>query len=190
MNDETPTNPVVPEEDLDTTPPQGVQVENEKRTSEWKMPEPVFRQTSGYLPQGFEKKYGAPTDNPVSDEAVTTEPATTEPADEPSAVSPEPVDVLEEPKVAAATGSSEEAVPPTPVATPADVAVEPQPDLIAELEAVPEPQPVTTITAKKKSGVGRIIGIFFAFVAVIVLVIIFGLVIWYILTRTPEATFN
>ncbi len=190
MNDKTPTNPVEPEEDLDTTPPQGVQLENEKRTSDWKMPEPVFRQTSGYLPQGFEKKYGAPTDDPVSDEAVTTETAATEPVEEPSAERPEPVDVPEEPKIATATESPEEPVQPAPVATQAEVAVEPQPDLIAELEAVSEPQPVTTVTAKKKSAVGRIIGIFFALVAVIVLVIIFGLVIWYILTPTPEATFN
>ena len=29
----------------------------EKETGPWQMPEPVYRQTSGYLPKGFEKQF-------------------------------------------------------------------------------------------------------------------------------------
>ncbi len=41
-------------EDLNTTPPNPSQAAGD---TGWKMPEPVFRKTSGYLPQGFEKNY-------------------------------------------------------------------------------------------------------------------------------------
>ncbi len=190
MNDETPTNPAVPDEDLNTTPPQGIQVEDEKKAQAWKMPEPVFQQTSGYLPEGFEKRYGADSDDPLLTELEPTEAEPNKAEEVPSDVGPETADAPVEPQVTDLKESVDEDVPPTPVVVPANVDVEPQPDLIAELEAEPEPQPVTAITPKKKSAVGRIIGIFLALVLVIVLAIIFGLVILYILTPTPEATIN
>lgn len=31
--------------------------QNAATTGEWEMPDPVYRQTSGYLPQGFEKQF-------------------------------------------------------------------------------------------------------------------------------------
>ena len=46
--------PVV-EDDLNTTAPQS-------KPEAWKMPEPVFRRTSGKLPQGFEKIAGIPSE--------------------------------------------------------------------------------------------------------------------------------
>ena len=41
-------NPAIDDEDLNTTAP--------NPPIEWEMPEPVFRKTSGRLPQGFEKE--------------------------------------------------------------------------------------------------------------------------------------
>ena len=46
------TDPV--SDDVNTTPPNPAMVDGK---SGWKMPEPVFRKTSGYLPQGFEKRF-------------------------------------------------------------------------------------------------------------------------------------
>ncbi len=42
-------NPAIEDDDLNTTAPNPV-------GESWKMPEPVFRKTSGKLPQGFEKR--------------------------------------------------------------------------------------------------------------------------------------
>src|SRR5688572_21095424 len=50
--------PVI-DDDVNTTAPQSSPVA-------WRMPEPVFRQTSGKLPQGFEKNYAA-EDSPDPD---------------------------------------------------------------------------------------------------------------------------
>lgn len=44
----------VPDEDVNTTPPNPPQSGGK---GSWSMPEPVFRKTSGYLPQGFEKRF-------------------------------------------------------------------------------------------------------------------------------------
>jgi hypothetical protein len=46
------TEPV--SDDVNTTPPNPAAADGK---SGWKMPEPVFRKTSGYLPQGFEKRF-------------------------------------------------------------------------------------------------------------------------------------
>jgi hypothetical protein len=43
-----------PSEDMNTTPPNPPA--NDGKAG-WSMPEPVFRKTSGYLPQGFEKRF-------------------------------------------------------------------------------------------------------------------------------------
>jgi len=52
----TQTAPSEEEDDeLSTTPPNPA-LEPEEEGSGWKMPKPVFRQTSGRLPQGFAKK--------------------------------------------------------------------------------------------------------------------------------------
>lgn len=62
---------------FDTAPEAEIPV---KVSGEWQMPQPVFRQTSGYLPQGFEKKFGTlqpasvPTPPPADDPAPTQDP--------------------------------------------------------------------------------------------------------------------
>ncbi len=70
-------NPAIEDDDLNTTVPNPV-------SEGWKMPEPVFRKTSGKLPQGFEKR--------SLEEGVITlepEPGGTQPAAQPS-ISTEP----------------------------------------------------------------------------------------------------
>lgn len=59
---EDPNNPAIDEDDeLSTTPPNPIEddlnttVPNVQIESAWKMPEPVFRKTSGKLPQGYER---------------------------------------------------------------------------------------------------------------------------------------
>lgn len=54
MDDEH--NPEFPPKEDSTADPPSVDSPEEKAKSGWTMPEPVFRQTSGYLPKGFEKK--------------------------------------------------------------------------------------------------------------------------------------
>lgn len=53
-NEAQATAPAV-EEEANTTPPNPPAPVDGK--SDWKMPDPVFRKTSGYLPEGFEKRY-------------------------------------------------------------------------------------------------------------------------------------
>jgi hypothetical protein len=57
------------DDDLDTTAPQS-------KPGEWKMPEPVFRRTSGRLPKGFEDTSEEPTnsDDPSPDLGPTPDP--------------------------------------------------------------------------------------------------------------------
>ena len=43
------TNPAI-DDDLNTTAPQS-------KPAEWRMPEPVYRRTSGRLPKGYEKQF-------------------------------------------------------------------------------------------------------------------------------------
>ena len=43
-----------PEEEMNTTPPNPA---HGGAPGGWSMPEPVFKKTSGYLPQGYEKKF-------------------------------------------------------------------------------------------------------------------------------------
>ena len=57
-------NPALDDE-LNTTAPQS-------NPAEWKMPEPVFRRTSGKLPKGFEKQF-APT--PTGEHEASSQPS-------------------------------------------------------------------------------------------------------------------
>ncbi len=63
MNDQAPSNdqPIL---DADTTPTNPANSEP-AAAGEWQMPNPVFRKTSGYLPQGFEKQFGLEGEEPI-----------------------------------------------------------------------------------------------------------------------------
>jgi hypothetical protein len=54
VSEQAVPQPEPTEEDVNTTPPNPQIVDG---TAGWKMPEPVFRKTSGYLPQGYEKRF-------------------------------------------------------------------------------------------------------------------------------------
>jgi hypothetical protein len=54
VSEETIPQTAPPEDDVNTTPPNPPAKDGK---GGWSMPEPVFRKTSGYLPQGFEKKF-------------------------------------------------------------------------------------------------------------------------------------
>lgn len=93
----------VPEEDMNTTPPNPPQAGGK---AGWSMPEPIFKKTSGYLPQGFEKKFSQDDIKQDVDDDTST------------ASMPRPVgltDVEPQPEIA-------EIVPDTP-----EVAVQPKP---------------------------------------------------------------
>jgi hypothetical protein len=55
VSEETIPDAAPTEEDVNTTPPNPPAKDG--NSGSWTMPEPVFRKTSGYLPQGFEKRY-------------------------------------------------------------------------------------------------------------------------------------
>ena len=59
MSEELDTTQAEPseEDELSTTPPNPAIEPEEDGSGGWKMPKPVFRKTSGYLPQGFAEKY-------------------------------------------------------------------------------------------------------------------------------------
>jgi hypothetical protein len=76
----------------------------------WRMPEPVFRQSSGYLPQGFEKRFGSEANGAGVAAAEAAEPGN--------------------------TGATEESAPAEPPpAAPSVTDIQPQPDLTEEFPA-------------------------------------------------------
>ena len=81
----------------------------------WEMPKPVFRKTSGYLPQGFEKQFAAGREDGATGPPITAS-ATSGPS-----VSPVPavaaVGVEEQPYISEQFGPGEVA-PPIEHATP------------------------------------------------------------------------
>lgn len=70
MSEKAVPQPEPTEEDVNTTPP-NPQPANGK--SGWTMPEPVFRKTSGYLPQGFEKRFAQDELKAADDKDTTAE---------------------------------------------------------------------------------------------------------------------
>jgi hypothetical protein len=100
MNDET--NPKEPGETGAAAPAKADTPPAETPKGEWKMPAPIFRQTSGKLPEGFEKKVlkGEPAAAPD----VTPTPP-------PAAIQPQP-DVSEEFTHAEIFGEQEAETPP------------------------------------------------------------------------------
>jgi len=78
--------PDVDEDDIDTTAPSPRYVDNSD-PGEWKMPEPVFRKTSGKLPTGFQKKFE--TDDTTSPPpTISSDGAVAIPSTEPRPKSP------------------------------------------------------------------------------------------------------
>lgn len=128
----------------------------------WEMPEPVFQQTSGYLPQGFVKQ--------VENAGMSSVPDENQTAPSPQPVAPQPPEI-----------------PTTP--TMPVVAVEPQPDISEQfmIDAfAAEPQ----VVAKPKGGAFRMALFVFGLVALFVFVAVFLALIYFLFLKTPGSGSN
>lgn len=157
MNDVEPEGDNRPDEELDTTAPNPPATE--KPAGGWAMPEPTFQQTSGYLPQGYVEQVGlnmssAPTGG---DEAVSFE--------------PEPPAEIRAEAFAAAVNPDEVII---------EDDVEPQPDLIAQLEEEPEAF-APAATAIKDNGSGRsVVMLVLGLIAMVLFIVAFLAVIYFL----------
>ena len=70
MSEEAIPQAAPSEDDVNTTPPNPPA--KDTKTTGWSMPEPVFRKTSGYLPQGYADKFDQ-TPVPKGDSESTAE---------------------------------------------------------------------------------------------------------------------
>jgi len=70
VSEETIPGAIPSEEDVNTTPPNPPAKDG--NSGGWSMPEPVFRKSSGYLPQGFEKRYSQDEIKSSADERDST----------------------------------------------------------------------------------------------------------------------
>jgi hypothetical protein len=89
------------EDEVNTTPP--------NPSSGWKMPDPVFRKTSGYLPQGFEKKF--PQEQAAKGADVDFSTASIAEPESPIPVEPQP-DISEQVDFGATAGTETVAAKP------------------------------------------------------------------------------
>lgn len=134
----------------------------ELAANEWKMPEPVFRQTSGYLPRGFQKRF------PTSD--ADTAAATAPPP--PPSVDPFTQTFVGTAGMSVGELAKEESA--TPVAE-----VKPQPD-VAEV-ALPDDEPAEPSPAKtQRSQTARIVIAVLLLVAAAVFIALFLAVVYYL----------
>ncbi len=144
------------------TPPQPPQA-----PAQWSMPEPVFQQTSGILPQGFLKQI---------EEAAAASAA-------------QSADVLEIPAIPTAFPEQQNAEPVLEMAavqTAPILDIEPQPDLS---EQIVDQVPVITAVApvKAKSNSLRIVlGVLLAFGMLILLAIFLAFVYFYFIAKPGE----
>ena len=104
----------------------------------WQMPEPVFQQTSGYLPQGFEKRYPAAT--AVNNSA-------------PAAPPPAPDPFLH--TFVGTPGASVESFTRPEPSTPAAAAIVEQPE--RPDEPIVEEAPAAVVAKKERSATARIV---------------------------------
>lgn len=132
----------------------------EPAANEWKMPEPVFRQTSGYLPRGFEKRF------PISDADTTAA----------AAPPPPPADPFTQTFVGAPGMSFSALAKEEPVNRAAEI--EPQPD-VAEV-ALRDDEPAEPPAEKQRSQTARIVVAVILFVAAVVFIAVFLAVVYYL----------
>lgn len=138
---------------------ESIDVPKEKPPGAWEMPEPVFQQSSGYLPQGFEKRFPIP------------DPQADVPTDEPVAEVP----------VAAADGS----LPPAPPDISESPDIQPQPDVtedfrIDELTAPP------AAAKKQRSPAIRILLALLGILGMVLLAAVFLAVIYWLFFYQPS----
>lgn len=132
--------------------------------TQWQMPQPVFRQTSGYLPQGYERQFPQP-EAPVAGQALET---AADPPREPDVPGP----------------SAEAHEQPSPSPPPAPIAIEPQPYVSEQIDG-PTIQAVAR-PAEKRTAL-RIVMIILGLFAMLAFAIAF-IVVVYFLFLAPVAT--
>src|SRR5512141_562692 len=118
MGDEK-TEEQVPTEPITLATEENVDVQEPKAPDVWRMPEPVFRQSSGFLPKDFEKRY--PVREPVA--AAAESPANGGAVSAAAAPAPSPADIADVPA-------------PPPAEAPE---IQPQPALEDALAPAPDP---------------------------------------------------
>jgi len=143
---------------------ENIEVPKEKGSGGWQMPDPVFRQTSGYLPQGFEKRF--PMD-PQAD--IST--------DEPIA------DIPAAPPAYGQVSGAAPAAAPVEISESPDV--RPQPELNEEL-SLAEAQIAPGSAAKKRSPAVSIALTLFGILAMIAFAIGFLILVWYLFFYHPN----
>ena len=181
-----------PEADITTEEP-AAPMAGDPPAKRWSMPEPVFQQTSGYLPQGYEKRFPAPP--AAANDAVSPAPedpfARTYVGAPPTAEDPflnthvgAPL-ALETESVAAAGNAGSAAV--------AEAApIEEQPDISEHLVTDPDEVAAPQAAApKQRSAAARYLTIGLMIVAIAAFVVIFLAVIFYlfqdrIIGATPD----
>lgn len=148
---------------------ENIEVPKEKPPGTWEMPKPVFQQSSGFLPQGFEKRFPkpdaqaeVPTDEPVSDGVTAAVQAA----------------------AAAPSADAETPAPPPAIEVSESPNIQPQPDVKEEftLDEAPSPAPAK----KKRSPAVRITLAILGILAMIAFVIIFLGVVYYLFFYQPS----
>ncbi len=168
---------------MDTTPPNPG---DPKQVHGWQMPQPVFRQSSGYLPEGyldqiaeFEAAAEAVTDQPNSDSPAAASAAAPVPTSEWS----EPDDVPAPPPDDDERLVVDEDFTPIPIDDSADV--EPQPDVSEEI-AVDNLAAAGAVPAPDRSGAARVIAfLLFALVFLVIALAIIGVAYYLFLADSP-----
>lgn len=142
-----------------------IEVPKEKPHVAWEMPKPVFRQTSGYLPQGFQNRFPVP--DPQAD-VPTEEPV----ADVPVGAAPQQ-----------AAAAAPAAVPDIEISESPDI--QPQPDVSEEFTL--DEVPTAPVPGKKKrSPALRIALTLLGILAMIAFAIVFLVVIYYLFFYHPS----
>lgn len=115
MNDElSPSDVAEPEQDIDQTPTQE-EPPTPVSSDVWTMPEPVFKKTSGYLPQGFNRTFDPA---PQGNEDTTVEQPKPEVSQPQAAVAEQNVPDVEPQPDVIEDGILDSSISAQPLATP------------------------------------------------------------------------
>ena len=190
MSDEQMNN--VDPSELDTTAPNPAPTRT-GQTGEWRMPEPVFQQSSGYLPQGFEKRFAevVPPTTKLDPDALPAELAAAS-----SGTAETPAEVPFDANITMVGAPMPMDLPKKPAKPPSSVApIEPPqpefPDTLTDFSDATETpaQPTPPSTQPKKRSGWRTVMILLALGAAIGLLVVFLIAVYFLfLLPSPEAS--
>lgn len=148
MSDEQLKN--VDPSEADTVVPNAEAAGVGAQPKKWQMPEPVFQQTSGYLPEGFEKRFPQPPAAPAADGNATVTGGGPELPAEPAAEVPFDANIT---MVGAPMPMN---LPTTPATPPTSIPpIEPQPEFPDTLTNFDDTMPQSAVaeaTPRKRGG--------------------------------------